>query len=399
MSGAETNRRRRRATIRDVARMAGVSVGTVSHVITSSKAVSQAAREAVLEAVNTLNYQPNSLARSLIAHRPRSQRSNVTDRPRLITVGYLSIDYMVRIDRVPYPGDRTTSRGIEKMLGGPAANVAAFAAGLGAPFDLNVEIVTHLGSDADSLWALEELERRHIDASGAQQQPGDRLSRCIVLVEADGQRTIINEPLQVPAEFLARHLAGRISGGAPVCVHFDGFHLTTAQRVHKALRAEGYLLSLHAAGLAPDNQTIGSAAQLLNIFDLLFLDSRFFARICETAPELTHSPERIFAHATSLQCRAVLLTRGAEGAVLLRPGMEPVRVAAPEVDVVDATGAGDAFVGLFLACWLAQDDHEAALAYAVRGASLSLTALGAQGRLASAQDVTGVLQTAEAGCA
>ena len=399
MPGPETDRRHGRATIRDVARMAGVSVGTVSHVVTRSKAVSQTTREAVLEAVNKLNYQPNSLARSLIAHRSRSQGSRVMDRPRLISVGYLSIDYMVRIDRVPNPGDRTTSVGIEKMLGGPAANVAAFAAGLGAPFDLNVEIVTHLGSDADSLWALEELERRQIDASGAQQQPGGRLSRCIVLVEADGQRTIINEPLQVPAEFLARHLAGRTSGGAPVCVHFDGFHLKAAHRVHKALRAEGYLLSLHSAGLSPDNQTLASAAHLLDTFDLLFLDGRSFARICESAPELSHRPETIFGHAVNLQCRAVLLTRGAQGAVLLRPDKKPVHVAAPVVDVFDATGAGDAFAGLFLACWLSQSDLETALTHAVRGASLSLTALGAQGRLVSAQDLADVTQTAESGCA
>lgn len=392
-------RHRRRATIRDVARMAGVSVGTVSHVLTKSKSVSVGAREAVLQAVDALNYQPNSLARSLIAHRPRLQRHTQANKPRLITVGYLSIDYMVRIDRVPQSGDRTTSRAIEKMLGGPAANVAVFAAGVGEPFDLNVEIVTHFGSDADSLWALEELERRNVDVSGAQQQLGDRLSRCIVLVEADGQRTIINEPLQVPVEFLARHLEGRISGGRPVCVHFDGFHLGAAQRVHEALRSEGYLLSIHAAGLAPESQTAEGLTWLLETFDLLFLDSRSFSRICETAPELAHQPERIFEYADDLQCRAVLLTCGAGGAVLLRPDREPVRGAAPSVDVVDATGAGDAFAGLFLACWLSQNDLEVALAHAVQGASLSLTALGAQGRLISAEDVTTAPQSVELGSA
>ncbi len=397
MSGAGTERRGRRATIRDVARLAGVSVGTVSHVLNTSKSVSQAAREAVLEAVEALNYRPNSLARSLIAHRPRSQGRNHADRPRLIAVGYLSIDYMVRIDRVPGRGERTTSRAIEKMLGGPAANVAAFAAGLGPPFDLSVEIVTQFGSDADSLWALEELERRDIDASGAQQQPGGRLSRCMVLVEEDGQRTIINEPLQVPGEFLARTLTGRTSGDLPVCVHFDGFHLAAAERVHKALRAEGYLLSLHSAGLAPGGQTIAGMARLLGMFDLLFLDGDAFARICRTAPGLAEQPECVFDHAQDLQCRAVLLTRGAEGAVLLRPGRAPVRVAAPAVEVVDATGAGDAFAGLFLGSWLSQGDLDAALAHAVRGASLSLTALGAQGRLVRAEDVTGALQGAELG--
>ena len=119
----------------------------------------------------------------------------------------------------------------------------------------------------------------------------------------------------------------------------------------------------------------------------------------ERARGVTDRPEMIFDCASSLKCSAVLLTRGAAGAVLLRPGLAPVPVAAPVVNVVDATGAGDAFVGLFLAFWLSKSDPEAALNQAVQGASLSLTALGAQGRLVSAHEVTAGLNTAETGSA
>ncbi|TJZ90176.1 LacI family DNA-binding transcriptional regulator [Paracoccus gahaiensis] len=399
MVNAGTGKHRRRATIREVAQLAGVSVGTVSHVLTSSKAVSESSRAAVLKAVEKLNYQPNSLARSLIARRSRVQREDQTERPRLVTVGYLSIDYMVHLDHAPQSGDRVTSKSIEKMLGGPAANVAAFAAGLGKPFELNVEIVTHFGSDADSLWALEELERQKIDTSSARQQPNERLSRCIVLVEGDGQRTIINEPLTVPVEFLARHLEGRVTGLAPVCVHFDGFHKDVAFRVKNALQAEGYLLSIHAAGLPASSQSIEGAAELIQSFDLVFLDSRCFSQICATSPELSQQPEHIFNSASSPRCRAVIVTRGAKGAMLLRPGHAPLILHAQATKVIDATGAGDAFVGLFLGSWLAQDDLEAALGHAVRGASLSLMALGAQGRLAVAADVMTPFERGMAGTA
>ena len=154
VAGTNGGAQGRRATIRDVASLAGVSVGTVSHVLNDSKSVSERSRTAVLEAITALDYQPNSLARSLIARRPRHKASPRPGRPRLICVGYISIDYMVRIAALPQPGARATSRSIEKMLGGPAANVAAFAAGLGAPLEIGVEMVTRLGNDADSLWAL-----------------------------------------------------------------------------------------------------------------------------------------------------------------------------------------------------------------------------------------------------
>lgn len=53
------------ATMKDVARLAGVSTSTVSHVINKDRFVSEAIREKVDAAIKTLNYAPSALARSL----------------------------------------------------------------------------------------------------------------------------------------------------------------------------------------------------------------------------------------------------------------------------------------------------------------------------------------------
>lgn len=53
------------ATIRLVAERAGVSLTTVSHVINNSRFVAPATRQRVIDAMNELNYRPNTLARSL----------------------------------------------------------------------------------------------------------------------------------------------------------------------------------------------------------------------------------------------------------------------------------------------------------------------------------------------
>ena len=52
-------------TIRDVAKRAGVSITTVSHVINESRFVSAETTQRVLQAMEELHYQPNALARSL----------------------------------------------------------------------------------------------------------------------------------------------------------------------------------------------------------------------------------------------------------------------------------------------------------------------------------------------
>lgn len=378
-----------RATVKDVARHAGVSVGTASQTFNKPEAVSEEAKRAVLQAAAALNYRPNSVARSLVARRHQPAAVSRTDMPRLITVGYLSIDFVVAVDRYPEPGARLTSRFIEKMIGGPAANVASYAASLGKPLSVRTEIITRLGDDQDSIWAAEELARCGVDASGAEVTAGERLSRCIVLVDGSGERTIVNEPLLVPLDLVTRHLAEHSPTGGRSCIHFDGFHLKAAESAEGPLHKQGHLLSFHAAGLDPLTQTAARASEWLEMFDLMFLDRATMERIAasDTGGELMQHPERLFARVRRPRCKAILLTKGSEGAVLLQPDEPPISVPAPSVDVVDVTGAGDAFTGIFLGSFLARDNLVEALQDAVAGASLSVTAYGAQGRLVTATDL------------
>lgn len=60
------------ATIKDVARLAGVSTTTVSHVINKTRFVAEATQEKVMQAVQDLNYSPSAVARSLKCNSTRS---------------------------------------------------------------------------------------------------------------------------------------------------------------------------------------------------------------------------------------------------------------------------------------------------------------------------------------
>ena len=67
------------ATIKEVAELAGVSVGTVSHVITGAVPVSDALRSSVYSAIRELDYHPNHVARSLKTNRTRTLGIMVPD--------------------------------------------------------------------------------------------------------------------------------------------------------------------------------------------------------------------------------------------------------------------------------------------------------------------------------
>jgi len=366
----------RRITITDVARHAGVSVGTVSNVLNGTRPVSPDRHDAVMGAVAALGYRPDGVARTLVARRRRRPRAAGTPRPRLVVAGYLSVDYVLDLDRVPQDGARVTARQIRKMLGEPCA--------------VDVDLVTRVGTDDDSLWAIAALAERGVDAGLAGCAPGGALSRCVVMVDAEGTRTIVNEPSPVTADDLAAVLLGAVSA-APASVHFDVFHVAAGRALAPALRAAGCRISVHGAGLD------AGAADLddLLAFDIVFLDRD--ARAALGAPSLARLQAALDRGGGA--CEALALTAGAGTARLLRPHRTPVAVEPPAMPVVDTTGAGDAFAGVFLAARLAGMDAKAAFRSAVAGASLSVTALGAQGRIVTSAELgrAGAARPEEAG--
>uniref|UniRef100_UPI00135B7473 LacI family DNA-binding transcriptional regulator n=1 Tax=Geminicoccus flavidas TaxID=2506407 RepID=UPI00135B7473 len=143
----------RRATIRDVAMAAGVSIGTVSNVLTGARPVAASTRTAIEAAIERLGYAPDQAGRVLNSRRRRGPPAPPPGMPRLTTVGYLCADLTARLEVLPRADERAQARVIEETLGGAAANVAAVAAGLGPPLAVWTELMTRLGVDAHSDWA------------------------------------------------------------------------------------------------------------------------------------------------------------------------------------------------------------------------------------------------------
>ena len=380
----------RRPTIHDVARLAGVSIGTVSNVVNGSKAVREPTRAAVERAVAELGYRPNAIARSLITLRTRQPSTATAPGPCLTTVGYLSVDYTARVEKLPQRDGRITGSSIEKSLGGPAANVAVMAAGLGGRWAARCELITALGSDADSEWALSELAQRHVKVTGIR---GDdrRLSRCIVLVEADGRRSIVNEPLVLAEADVASYLGPPPKAGWPHCVHFDGYQVAGMARSLRRIRELGFITSMHGAGLDRDWRNIEGFRRLRAEFDLVFLNrdlARDVLRFAGDDTELFRRVARLAATTAPSAARGlVLLTLGASGAALQAGDTPPQLQPAPGTPTVDTTGAGATFAGVFLAAWLNRARASTALRLAVLAASHSITAEGALGLRINAADL------------
>ncbi|MEM8571471.1 MAG: PfkB family carbohydrate kinase [Pseudomonadota bacterium] len=377
----------RRPSLADVARKAGVSMGTASNVLNAPDRVREATRERVYAAMRSLGYGPKSFVMPAETPVPDPGPGGA-ERPLLLALGYISVDLIARLEVMPHRNDRITSDRISKHLGGPAANVAVAASSLGAPFELEVELATEIGKDPDSLWALEQLARSGVRARAIRSPYRQRLSRCIVLLEADGSRTKINEPLMISGQDLLARLP-KMRARRKSHLHADGYQVEGLLPAVSQLRDLGWKVSAHDSGLAARFMTWEGFSELAATLDTVFVSRRTAARLLGRPLAAEHLTRAMAETLSGLPRRGdVVLTLGADGAVVFTAGSDaPLRVPAPSVSVVDGTGAGDCFVGAFLAQRLYGVDREAAAMAASRAASLSMGEEGAQGRKVTAREI------------
>jgi ribokinase len=86
----------------------------------------------------------------------------------------------------------------------------------------------------------------------------------------------------------------------------------------------------------------------------------------------------------------VVVTLGAAGALLVRGGTW-IHFAAPTVQAVDTTGAGDAFCGALAAMLAEGAEMEDAVRWAVAAGTHAVTGMGAQGAMATRDEVRALL--------
>src|SRR4051812_17425692 len=106
----------KRPTIADVARAADVSIGTVSNAINYPEKVRPETMARIEAAIARLNYRPSALARFLPTGAAARRPAGHLHLPRLISVGYISVDYVCRVGVLPHRDDRITAEHIEKAL-------------------------------------------------------------------------------------------------------------------------------------------------------------------------------------------------------------------------------------------------------------------------------------------
>ncbi len=236
---------------------------------------------------------------------------------RLTALGDLLLDVVVRLERPPAPGDDSPAE-TRATAGGQAANVAVWAAALGA----SARVVCKRGDDPAAELLARSLAGRGVEVAG----PVEGRTGIVVSLAAAGDRTMMSDRGSAP-ELAAQELV-------PAWFDCDVLHVS------------GYALALEpiasAAAAAAKEARRAGALVSLDLSAASLVDDAFRGRAAALAPDVVFATEAERDALGPLDARWVV-KRGAGG--LTADGRDWPALA---TDVVDTTGAGDALAAGFL---------------------------------------------------
>jgi ribokinase len=264
----------------------------------------------------------------------------------IAVVGSVNLDIVANVDRFPLPGETLTNAVINRFPGGKGANQAIAAHRLGA----RVSMVACIGDDPAAAEALATLRAEGVNLDHCRTVNGISTGLALILVSGGGENQIVVAP-------------GANAAFTPQLIDLPATDAVIAQLeipmetvLHVAQLTDGFFC-LNAAPARPVPQAVLDHTDLLIVNEL--------------------EAQAIGAELDNYS-GWLAITYGGQGAVLNRNGEEVARAKPPKVDVVDTTGAGDAFTAALTVGMAAGMSAESALQQACVVGALSTTRPGAQ---------------------
>jgi ribokinase len=270
---------------------------------------------------------------------------------RVVVLGSLNVDLVTDVERHPRPGETVLATGpLARYAGGKGANQALAAAAAGA----GVAMVGCVGDDADGRRYVERLRSRGVDTSSLRVVPDVPTGQAWIAVDADSENTIVVVPganAFVQADDLA--VLDSLAEGDVLLAQLEvPLPVVAAAARHAAAR--GARVVINAAPYAALPQDVADLAD----------------------PLVVNEHEALALADSGIVPSSVLVTFGGEGCSWDGERFDGEEVALEEV--VDTTGAGDAFCGALAAALASGASRPDAVRAASRAGADAVRRQGAQ---------------------
>ncbi|MFH1502077.1 MAG: PfkB family carbohydrate kinase [Candidatus Eisenbacteria bacterium] len=289
----------------------------------------------------------------------------------VVGFGLNAVDHLCVVDEFPERDTKPRVREFARTPGGQAASAMVLCSRLG----LRSKYVGKVGGEETGSFSLESIRSEGVDVADVVTVPGVTNQLAMVIVDrGTGERTILwhrpDEIATLPSEITAEKVAvGRL-------LLVDGHDAPAAARAAELARERGIPVVMDAESVKEGTSDVVALTDVL-------IASRSFPERFTGYDNLDDA----FGAIRSAGPRVVCVTLGHVGAILMTEIGWTYSSRAYDVDVVDTTGAGDAFHGAFIYAMLQGWPVERVLAFSNAAAGLNCTELGARGGARTLDDV------------
>ncbi len=289
---------------------------------------------------------------------------------KIVSIGSLNVDHVYQVDHFVRPGESLISGDYARFAGGKGANQALAAARGGA----QVLLVGKIGGEGD--WMIPPMERDGVDVCHilVSEQPG---GHAIIQVDPSGENAIVvfggtNQQIH------AAEIASALDLADPEDYVLLQNEINDLSLVINEASSRGLRVAFNAGPMTP-----GVHDYPLQDVSLLFINETEGEDLTGTSDP----DEIVVSLIRRYPAMEVVVTLGADGVLYARED-ERLRLPGRTVDVVDTTGAGDTFIGYYMAGVCEGLPIEAILALATEAAALCVTRHGAAASIPYRRDLS-----------
>lgn len=293
----------------------------------------------------------------------------------IAVLGSANMDLVVRVASAVRPGETVSGSSFATGPGGKGLNQAVAAARAGA----NVCFLGAVGADQFGGRLRDFLFAEGIDASGLSSST-EPTGVAAITVTDDGENAIVVVAGANGGDRLSDSDRAAIAGAGYLVVQLERPVALVIEAMHWA-RGYGVTTVLTPAPV-PDSRI----DELVSLSDILLVNEHEAAALSGDADAAAAA--RMLSRAAG----TVVVTLGAEGALVARGGEVTATVAARPVAAVDTTGAGDTFAGVLIAWLAAGATLHSSLEAAAAAAALTVTRPGAAASMPQRADILTALQ-------
>ena len=304
-------------------------------------------------------------------------------KPQIVVVGSSNTDMVIKLTRLPAPGETVIGGDFFMAAGGKGANQAVAASRLGA----EVTFVARVGTDMFGKQAIRNFQQEAINTDFIIQDKINTSGVALIFVDRKGENSIAvasgaNAKLCSDDVIAAKNAIA----SADVLIMQLEIPLETIKTAAQIAKENGVTTILNPA---PAHTLDNSAYKNFSIITPNETEAELLTGI---GVKTEKSAEQAAYSLLSKGLDSVIITQASKGAILVTSdGCK--RIPGFKVEAVDTTAAGDVFNGALAVAIAEKKALTEALLFANAAAAISVTKLGAQPSAPQRNDVETFLKT------